>query len=87
MIKKLSQVTLTFIFILLNGCMSQNTISSPSTQTGAAIGAVTGAVVGGNVGDGSGSNIAGGAVLGAAAGAAIGNASSNNREQTGGWEQ
>jgi len=87
MIKKLSRATFIFVLMLLHGCVSQNTVSNPNAQTGAAIGALTGAVVGGNVGDGSGSNIAGGAVLGAVAGAAVGNASSDRKEQTGGWEQ
>jgi len=72
---------------LLSGCVNQDNLSNPNTQTGAAVGAVTGAVIGGNVGDGSGSNIAGGAVLGALAGAAVGNATGDNRpRQTGGWE-
>lgn len=73
--------------VLLSGCVNQNTLSNPNTQTGAAVGAVTGAVIGGNVGDRSGSNIAGGAVLGAIAGGAIGNAVGGEQpRQTGGWE-
>ena len=73
--------------VLLSGCVDQNTLSNPSTQTGAAVGAVTGAVIGGNVGDGSGSNIAAGAVLGAIAGGAIGNAVDGEQAQeTGGWQ-
>jgi len=72
---------------LFSGCINQDSISNPDTQTAATVGAVTGAVIGGNVGDGSGSNIAGGAVIGAAVGAAIGNATGNKQpQQTGGWE-
>jgi len=72
---------------ILSGCVNQNTLSNPNTQTGAAVGAVTGAVIGGNVGDGSGSNVAAGTVLGAIAGGAVGNATGEkNITQTGGWE-
>jgi hypothetical protein len=83
--------TLILIFgvsaFLFSGCVSQNTLSNPSVQTGAGIGVVTGAIIGGNVGDRSGSNIAGAAVLGATIGGAIGNATGDSRpQQTGGWE-
>ncbi len=74
---------------LLSGCVNQNSLSNPSTQTGAAIGAVSGAVIGGNVGDGSGTNIAAGAILGALAGGAIGQASDDQSiqpQETGGWQ-
>ena len=72
---------------LLSGCVNQNTLSSPSTQTSAAVGAVAGAIIGGNVGDGSGTNIAAGAVLGAIAGGAVGNATGGEQpRQTGGWQ-
>jgi len=79
-------ISLSASIALLGGCVNQNTLSSPNTQTGAAVGAVTGAVIGGNMGDGSGSNIAGGAVIGAIAGGAIGNATGTPSQQTGGWE-
>jgi len=74
---------------LLSGCVNQNTLSNPSTQTGAAVGAVSGAVIGGNIGDGSGSNIAAGAVLGALAGGAIGQSvddQSTQPQENGGWQ-
>ncbi len=72
---------------LLSGCVNQDSLSNPSTQTGAAVGAVTGAVIGGNVGDGSGSNIAAGALLGALAGGAVGNSVGEEQpQQTGGWQ-
>jgi len=72
---------------LLSGCVNQNTLSSPDTQTGAAVGAVTGAIIGGNVGDGSGTNIAAGAVLGALAGGAVGNSVGGEQpRQDGGWQ-
>jgi len=72
---------------MLSGCVNQNTLSDPNTQTGATVGAATGAVIGGNIGDRSGTNIATGAVLGALAGGAIGNATGSEQpKQTGGWE-
>jgi len=85
-IAKLSFVSILGI-ALLSGCVNQNRLSNPNTQTGATIGAVAGAVIGGNVGDGSGSNIAGGAVLGAIVGGAIGdNTTTNQPKETGGWQ-
>ena len=72
---------------LLSGCVNQNTLSSPSTQTGAAVGAASGAIIGENVGDGSGTNIAAGAILGAIAGGAVVNATEGEQpKQTGGWQ-
>lgn len=72
---------------LFSGCVTQDQLSNPDVQTGAAVGAVTGAVIGGNVGEKSGTNIATGAVLGALAGGAIGNAASDGQPtQNGGWE-
>lgn len=73
----------------LSGCVNQNTLSNPSTQTGAAVGAVSGAVIGGNLGDGSGANIAGGAILGALMGGAVGQSvddQSTQPQETGGWQ-
>lgn len=74
---------------MLSGCLNQQTLNNPNTQTGAAVGAVTGAIIGGNVGDGSGSNVAAGTVLGAIAGGAVGQATGEDGQQiqTGGWEQ
>lgn len=82
-------LVLGFSSAILSGCVNQNTLSNPSTQTGAAVGAVTGAVIGGNVGDGSGANIAAGAVLGALAGGAIGQSTDDQSiqpQETGGWQ-
>lgn len=71
----------------LSGCVNQDSLSNPNTQTGAAVGAVTGAVVGANVGEKSGRTIAAGAVLGALAGGAIGEATTEEKPaQTGGWQ-
>jgi len=89
MTKNISKQLLVFsaTIALVSGCMSQNTLSNPSTQTGAAVGAVTGAVIGGNVGDGSGSNVAAGTALGAITGSVIGNmAHTEQPKQTGGWQ-
>lgn len=74
--------------VILSGCVNQNTLSNPSTQTGAAVGAVSGAVIGGNIGDGSGANIAAGAILGALAGGAIGQSvdDQSTQAQDGGWQ-
>ncbi len=67
--------------LLFSGCVDQNTLNSPTTQTAAAVGAVTGAVIGGNVGDRSGTNIALGTVAGAIAGGAIGQTIENQNPQ------
>lgn len=73
---------------MLTGCINQQTLANPNTQTGAAVGAVAGSVIGGNVGDGSGSNVAGGAVLGAIAGVTASQVIKEEKPvKTGGWER
>jgi len=75
---------------LLGGCVDQQTLNSPTVQTGAATGAVAGAVIGYNTkGHHKGQRAAIGALLGAAAGGAVGSAVDNQPQQpvdTGGWQ-
>ncbi len=72
---------------LLNGCIGQSTLSSPSAQVGTATGALAGAVLAANHGKKSGKHIAGGTVLGALVGGLLGNAVGGEQaKQTGGWQ-
>jgi len=76
---------------LLGGCVSQQTVESPTVQTGAATGAVAGAVIGYNTkGHHKGERAAIGALVGAALGGAAGSAIDSQNPQpaetTGGWQ-
>jgi len=76
---------------LLSGCVSQQTVESPTVQTGAATGAVAGAVIGYNTkGHHKGERAAIGALVGAALGGAAGSAIDSQNPQpaetTGGWQ-
>jgi uncharacterized protein YcfJ len=75
---------------LLGGCVSQETLNSPTVQTGAATGAVAGAVIGYNTtGHHKGRRAAIGALVGAALGGAAGSAIESQNPQpveTGGWQ-
>ena len=76
--------------ITLGGCVNQETLNSPTAQTGAATGAIAGAVIGYNTkGHHKGQRAAIGALLGAAAGGAIGSAVETQPQQPvddGGWQ-
>jgi len=79
---------------LLGGCVNQETLNSPTVQTGATVGAVTGAVIGYNTkGHHKGRRAALGALVGAAMGGAAGSVVDDQSPQavqqpaeTGGWQ-
>jgi len=75
---------------LLGGCVNQERLNSPATQTGATTGAIAGAVIGYNTkGHHKGQRAAIGALVGAAIGGVVGSAVDTQPQQpvdNGGWQ-